>query len=782
MQHNLFLRRCCALFFVLWLLPCSLFWSVSALAVTVAVIQDSASTQLTQIDNLFIDEFKTLVERESPVDVRHFHGKLSAASIAKAFERAYADKKVDLVMAIGFAANQIGAQRDAYPKPTFLPFLLDHQLIPNPSDDNKSGIHNLNYLSDSSPFSEEIKMFRTIVPFNRVTMFADSAMVDAVRNTKGIDIFEQGVGVPMDIISVGADFNPATDIPANTETAILTPLTQLNTAELQDFINTLTLARIPTFSLVGGNDVQMGALAAEEFDHDWLSIARFNALNMQAAMLGEKVSEQAVFYSSKRRLVINMTTADKIGVSPPFDVLHEVETIRTEQDLPSIYLSDAIKAAVDYNPKARASELRLMAGNSKIDSARSRLLPQLSLAAVSQQKRQNSELAKNNLAQHQRTDASLVLDQLIFSEKAWAGLAIEKELQEARSAGHRQTILDIAFDTASAFVSVLRSEAQLRVRQEDLRYSTSNLDIARERQALGDVGQAEVFRWESELAQARQSLLTANASWLKAQENLNALLHYPIQSRFKLSPPSLKEAATLLTNDIVVKAIERPTTLRVFSDWLVEVGLEQAPELLAIHAQRRAAQRRYDSARRSRWLPEVTLNAQRMRNYGVETNGAIVGENSHDWVVKLQASIPLYTGGQRRSDIHQARLEREALAYDELAARDSLEQGIRAQLHAVAASLPSIDFAQEAADSAAKNYALVEESYTRGAADISDIIDAQRARRSSQESAANAMFLFLQDYLGLQRRIGEIDLSANTEQQLKLVNGLKAKLTEGSPQ
>jgi outer membrane protein TolC len=617
-------------------------------------------------------------------------------------------------------------------------------------------------------------MFRRIVDFKRVTLLADSAIVEAVGHTGRLREFVGNVAAELDILAVGATFDPARDIPMDTEVVVLTPLPQLRHGDQKALIDALTLARIPSFSLAG-DDVAEGTLAAEEYEHDWLSVARFNALNMQAALLGEDISKLPVYYTSKSRMVINMTTADRIGVSPPFDVLHEVETIRTEDDLPQIFLPDAVRAAIEYNPKARASELRMLAGEEKVRSARSRLLPQLSLAAVSQQRRENSVLAKANAVQTERTDASLVLEQLVFSEKAWAGLAIERNLQLARSAQHRQAILDTAYNTASAFIKVLQSEAQVRVRMEDLRYSFGNLDIARKRQALGDVGQAEVFRWESELAQARQRLLAANAQWLQAQDNLNVFLHYPVQSRFKLSPPSLEEAGALLTNETVLKAIERPATLRVFSDWLVEVGLEQAPELEAVKAQQQAAQRRYDSARRAYWLPDVSLSAQRMRNYGIEAT-QVVGENDHDWVVELSARIPLYSGGQRRSELGQARYEREALAYDELSVRDQLEQGIRAQLHAVAASYPSIDYANKAAETATRNYELIEEAYTRGAADISDIIDAQRAQLSAKESAANARFNFLQDYLALQRRVGEIDLSTDTEKRRRLLRGLEAKL------
>lgn len=752
------------------------FLTLPVKAVTLAVIQDSASTQLTQVDALFVNEFKTLVQDEAPVTVRHFHGDLTAESIAEAFEQAYQDPGVDLILAIGFAANQVGAHRAQFPKPTFLPFLLDRQLTPNDSTQNSSNVRNLNYLTDERPFSEDILAFQRIIPFSRAIVLADSAMVDAVSKTDAIQSFHEGLGVSVEIISVAADFNPASDLPANTEVAILTPLPQLGRVGSQDLINALNLARIPSFSLVGGEDIRLGALAAEEYEHDWLSVARFNALNMQSALLGEDISKLPVFYTSKSRLVINMTTADRIGVSPPFDVLHEVETIRTHDDLPEIHLPDAVASAVAYNPQARASELRMLAGNDKVRDARSRLLPQLSLAAVTQQRREQSALSKANAVQYKRTDASLVVEQLLFSEKAWAGLAIERSLQQARSAQHRQTILDTAYNTASAFVKVLQSEAQLRVRQEDLRYSVSNLDIASKRQALGDVGQAEVFRWESELAQARQGLLSANAQWLQAQENLNVLLHYPVQSRFKLSPPNLEQASALLTDELVLKAIERPTSLRIFSDWLVEVGLEQAPELAGVKAQQQAAQRRYDSARRAYWMPDVSLSAQRQRNYGIDANGPLLGENGHDWVVELSARLPLYSGGQRKAEMGQASYEREALAYDELAVRDQLEQGIRAQLHAVAASFPSIDYANKAADTAARNYELIEEAYVRGAADISDIIDAQRAWRSAKESAANARFNFLQDYLALQRRVGEIDLSTDNEKRQRLLEGLRAKL------
>ncbi len=64
--------------------------------------------------------------------------------------------------------------------------------------------------------------------------------------------------------------------------------------------------------------------------------------------------------------------------------------------------------------------------------------------------------------------------------------------------------LDIAQQTATAYLNVLRAKTFERVQKDNLQLTRSNLELARVRRQIGVSGPAEVYRWESQMAIVRQ--------------------------------------------------------------------------------------------------------------------------------------------------------------------------------------------------------------------------------------------------------------------------------------
>jgi len=92
------------------------------------------------------------------------------------------------------------------------------------------------------------------------------------------------------------------------------------------------------------------------------------------------------------------------------------------------------------------------------------------------------------------------------------------------------------------------------------------------------------------------------------------------------------------------------------------------------------------------------------------------------------------------------------------ATAERIEQRTRATLHLIKASYPSIQLSKEASTAAHKNLKLVTDAYTHGALSILDLLDAQNAALVAEESATNAVFVFLIDLMNLQRSLGRFDL------------------------
>jgi outer membrane protein len=148
------------------------------------------------------------------------------------------------------------------------------------------------------------------------------------------------------------------------------------------------------------------------------------------------------------------------------------------------------------------------------------------------------------LAAEKTLDASLRLNQILFSESALANLSVQKKLQVALEAQQRTLELDIVQQAVNTYLNVLKARTQLDVEKNGLRLAQSNLQLAKSRVAAGKADASDVSRWESEIATARQRVLLARSGAEQFRDKLNRLLRRPLKDRFPLQPAGLDDPSS----------------------------------------------------------------------------------------------------------------------------------------------------------------------------------------------------------------------------------------------
>jgi outer membrane protein TolC len=136
-----------------------------------------------------------------------------------------------------------------------------------------------------------------------------------------------------------------------------------------------------------------------------------------------------------------------------------------------------------------------------------------------------------------------------------------------------------------------------------------------------------------------------------------------------------------------------------------------------------------------------------------------------DWRVGVYARFPLFEGGKKKA--RSGRLEEEVslLHNDQSAAAEAISQGVLRALNRTRASYPSITLTRQAAEAARKNFDLVTDSYVQGIKSIVDLLDAQNQSLNADLNAANAVYDFLIDYMGVERALGEFTIFMPEEQR-----------------
>lgn len=467
-----------------------------------------------------------------------------------------------------------------------------------------------------------------------------------------------------------------------------------------------------------------------------------------------------------------------------------LQSEEVEIALEEITLVDVVQMALAQNLELRASEQALVAGEAEVRKAKSSLLPNIEVGVLQTALDQDRADASFGQAPQYRTSARVRFSQLIYSDAARAAHQISEILQQAKSDDQRSRILDTILAASSAYLSLLRAESLVRIFGDDLKLTDSNFERAQIRLELGVANKAEVYRWQTRQASARKALVLAQATVKKARINLNLVINKPLDSRFRTRKPTLQDSYFLITRDGNLDRIQRPENMMVLRDYWLSEAVVHVPRLQALHNQRKALARALLAANRSLRIPTVALSLDAVKHLseggagteqldftfpGFETRiGGTFDEL--EWTAVVTATLPLYSGGERYAEVRQKRAElsRIDLLLDE--ALRKIEASVLINMAAFEASLTNISFARDAATASKNNLELVTDSYARGIVTIIDLLDAQIAALSSELSAANAVYDFMDDYLHLQRSVGRFDITLTEQQKDQELLRLKSLL------
>ena len=749
----------------------------------VAVVIDGSPDRLEERNQVYIDELLALTEDEFDVRVSRIDGGWSIDGINAALDQAYADPEIEMVMATGFAGNQIAAMRREFPKPTFLPVMLDVGVLPAQAVEGKSGIRNLNYLTLYTDFGDDLDTMTRMVDYRDVVVLMGellAAVIPDLRQEATTISEERDINFQL-VAHDGTDHKLMARVPPETDAIFITGLPRMPADDFDRLLETINAAGIPSYSFVGIRDVRRGVLVTNSARSNLDKVARLNALNMQAVMIGGRNEDQDITFEDKRELTINMATARQIGLSPSFEVVGPATLLNREVAATGevLGLVDIAREAIAKNQDLAAEQFGVLASSEEIARARANLLPQLD-AGASYTARKESPTVTAGLFTERSTDASLTLNQVIYSDSTSANFTIQKNLQLAREQSLHQLRLDVIQAASSAYFRALAARSQLIVQENNFLVSRTNLDLAQDRVNLGSSTMADVYRWQAEVARAKILVLDARAAVDQSWDALNRLLHRPQGRPIALHPASVNDAFIFTQKEFDVLITNRVEYER-FTRYLIETGLKQAPELSQLDSQIEAKRRERVSQQRAYWLPEFSLRGSYDSNLDQSGAGVgvIPGGAFDDWIVGIQATLPLFSGGLRKANLSRANLELMQLDALRSSIAEQIEQEIRTQMHFAQADYARISLTQEATDASLKNFDLVSDAYARGTVSYIELLDAQETSLQASAASSDSLYIFLITIMAAQRAVGQFEFLLSPSERDTVANEIRRFVKDG---
>jgi outer membrane protein TolC len=544
-------------------------------------------------------------------------------------------------------------------------------------------------------------------------------------------------------------------LPGDTEAVLLGGMPHLPDTAFERLVKSLIDRKIPSFTLVGHRDVRRGVLAGLVRDLNQQRMARRVALNLLNILLGEEAEELPLDFQLDEQLMINMATAQAIGIDPTYSILTEAELVA--EMIPPVprrlSLPAVLREAEGVNLDLAASGRQVAAGLELVREARSNLLPHLQASG-------QSGFADGNGAvpSQSTTSGSVAFSQFIYSESARSGLDIERQQQISREEARFELRLDVLVDAAVSYLDVLRATTVERIQRNNLRLTRSNLHLAQTRLDLGSAGREEVLRWQNQIAVDRRGVIDAGASLGQAEVAINRLLNRPLNERFQTIEAGLDDPELTLNFEKLGPYIESPGRFNVFRDFITQYAWDASPELRQLDADIRAAERFLLAARRELYVPTVSVDAEArtFKNAGEAFSG-LDNQGSLDWLIGVRATLPLFQGGALRARRSRAQIELNGLELRRDATRLVVGERVQSALFQASASFSGISLAQDAVTAARENLQIVRDRYSEGQIDVIRLLDAQNQALTAELESANAVFVYLADLMRVQRAAGRFD-------------------------
>jgi outer membrane protein TolC/ABC-type uncharacterized transport system substrate-binding protein len=733
---------------------------------TVGIVSDGTTPDDLECIHLFQREIEAMAEGEFLVKfpgsvVRS--GKDTAAGARRALARLYANPEVDLILALGPIASTEAYRNTDRPKPVVAPWLLESVVGNVPRQEGDTGLHNLVYIDSMFYINRAVMSMQKLVSFKSVVVMLDQRLIREIPELEEMaGQIAKKYTMDVQLIPVNSSVEDAlTAIPEGTGAVMVGPLYHLTEEQLRLLAGGLIERKFPAFSLNDYSLVELGLLAGNVPADMEEKLARRTSVAVQDILLGEKAESLEISFSRSSGLTINMATARALDIYPSLAVMTGANLLNEKRtDIKRhLTLEQAVKKALQANLDLLSARRRVQAGIHAVSEARSTLLPQVGIATGARAIDEDRARLGFGANPQKAWTGSVSGSQQIYSEKKWAAYTVEQHNQTGREMERETVRLDVMHEASVAYFNVLRAKTIERLFKDNLKLTLANLERSRIRMSTGVAGPDEVYRWETKLATDKMDVLEKESRTLDTMEALNRILNRPLQELFIAEETDLSDPLLIASDKLFFQCMNNPKYLHQFRKFAVSEALVLRPELKAYDAAIKARERLKKAAGREFWLPEFSVEGQVEQFFSEGGSGQRSdfddGLDDTDWQVGVFARLPLFEGGRKSATLGKTGEELAGLKIDRQDAAERIGQDVLNALNGTRASYPGISLSREAADAARRNLRLVTDSYIEGIKSIIDLLDAQNQALSAEQGAANAVYNFLIDLMGVQRAMGE---------------------------
>ncbi len=556
-------------------------------------------------------------------------------------------------------------------------------------------------------------------------------------------------------------------IPANVDSVFVTPmfnLTQDQRKELYDYINA---KKLPSFSNVGKEDVQLGAMLGTSSPDTDRKLAEATAFSIRGTIYGKTVKSEKISFFDDKVIFYNKDTGAAVGYSAPLRLLNNCEIISNKEK--TVYdLTYVFNRLEESNLDIARKKFLVTAAKRATAAAYLKYLPTFRIDMGYQTYNNTYAKSYNDVP----TSAGLItfgIDQMIYAPDLVTNIIVKHKKLKFDKAEKVLTEQNIGFEVGNLYLDTLIIENMIKVQEEYVNEVRENLAIARVREKTGKCGYEEVLRWAGEVSEAEKKLLSMRADYNNVKIHINKLLYKDQKEEFELKPLTAKDPAFYTCDLHVIDHVRTPEKLGKFTDMLVEEVIYLSPETTKLKAAIAMKKAEISNYAQKFIMPNAKMSLefsnQSHRNLPyqdalVGSLGSTVGQLYHHngpWLDRdstrfmIAAQWKPIEGGQKIAEIARCKAELNELnAYLE-EVNTALEMNVRSVVNRAISKYFMIEKSYKAMFAEGENYKMVKADYLKGKAPIMQVVDAQNLYTKAKVEAMNSQYEFFKELMWVQR-------------------------------
>lgn len=401
-------------------------------------------------------------------------------------------------------------------------------------------------------------------------------------------------------------------------------------------------------------------------------------------------------------------------------------------------LEQSIKIALDNNPKVHVARENVRKSGATVREAYAVGMPKLTIDGTYQRLDKVPEVSFGPgapsvpIGSLNNRSADLTLTQpLDVFGAIKTGNKAAKFTKSASAYALDQVTNDVTLEAKVAFFAVLRAQKFLKVQESTVAVLEEHLKQAQMRYSAGTIAKFDVLRAETELANARQALISAQNNVELAKAAFNNVLGLPLDSPVELAEPEMPGFVDL---DLAV---------------CTEAACKWRPEVMLADTNVKMSDE-YAKATELSGKPRFNLRWALNRNLDT----TLLNPRESSWRAFLTVSYSIFDGGANKAAVDKAESDaKNARSALELAKDGVILDAKRAYLN-VKESRERIAAAEKALEQARESMRLAQVRYAAGVSIQTEVFDAQNALSLAETNALNARYDYQTALANLEHAVG----------------------------